>query len=143
MEEDADLHDSGKRKDPSTTEELQLYAGSKIADCKRAIHQCLTRVTVPNGRLEIPLCRMRNMQVVCEALNSDVEKLVGEFRNGYVAGATTFYVSLKDDNGQEHLVDEEILSTWGDQWTEVNNKFDEELAKNDFSRSWVGKMFSV
>ena len=113
MEEATKLDDPGKKGRPSTSEELQLYAGAKIADCKRAVHKCLTRVTVPNGRLEIPLCRMRNMQVVREALDSDVEKLVGDFHNGYVTGTAAFYVSLKDDNGYEHPVSEELRNSWG------------------------------
>ena len=142
MEEATELDDPGKNGCP-TSKELQLYAGAKIADCKRAIHECLTRVTVPRGRLEIPLCRMRNMQVVREALDSDVEKLVGDFCNGYVAGEAAFYVSLKDDNGYEHPVGEELRNSWGPIWNAVNDDFDKELAKNDFSSQWVGKMFYV
>ena len=86
---------------------------------------------------------MRNMQVVRKALDSDVEKLVGDFRNGYVAGATTFYVSLKDDNGHEHPIGEELCNSSRPIWNAVNDDFDEELVKNDFSSQWVGEMFSV
>ena len=104
----------------------------------------LLRLLYPNyGCLEIPLCRMRNMQVVIEALDSDVEELVGEFHNRYVAGVAGFYVSLKDDSGHEHLVGEELRNFWGPVWNVVNDDFDEELTKNDFSNQWVAKMFYV
>jgi hypothetical protein len=53
------------------------------------------------SRLDILLCRMVYMPLVCPTLANDIKKLEAEFINGYWPRAPVFYVSICNEHGEE------------------------------------------
>ena len=69
--------------------------------------QILQKAQAFNGdlsQIEIPLCRMISLQVVCPALALDIEKMKADFIHGYRLGAAIFYVSTTDFTGIDRFV---------------------------------------
>jgi hypothetical protein len=56
------------------------------------------------SHFDIPLCRMVPMPLVRPTLGSDIKRLEAEFSHGYRLGASMFYVSICDENGEERTV---------------------------------------
>ena len=49
-----------------------------------------------HSQIDIPLCRMVSLQVVCPALAVDIEKMKADFVHGYRLEDAVFYVSTTD-----------------------------------------------
>jgi hypothetical protein len=62
--------------------------------------------------MDIPLCRMRSLQVVRPVLQNDILKLHADFVHGYRAGAAVFYVSLTDEQGRGIEVTAKDRENW-------------------------------
>jgi hypothetical protein len=75
------------------------------------------------SRLHIPLCRMVSMPMVRPALQCDLTKLENDFVNGYRDGASVFYVSLTNEEGNQEMVSDADKLLWGPIWNEKNDHF--------------------
>ena len=74
-------------------------------------------------RLHIPLCRLVAMPMVRPTLACDITKLEQEFAGGYRDGATVFYISTTNEEGQSVEFSEEDMSMWDPIWREKNEVF--------------------
>jgi hypothetical protein len=90
------------------------------------------------SRFDIPLYRMIYMPLVRPTLAHDIMRLEVEFTNGYRPGASVFYVSTTNENGEERLVKDVDTSIWGPHWTSVNDEFEARLALNPHLKSLCG-----
>ena len=75
-----------------------------------------------SSRFNIPLCRMLAMPMVRPTLASDLSKLEQEFVHGYREGASVFYVTLTDEEGNTHQVTEADKALWGPLWIAKNEE---------------------
>jgi hypothetical protein len=79
----------------------------------------LQKLEYPKGgkaHMDIPLCRMKTLQVVRPALQNDILKLQSDFVHGYRTGAAVFYVSLSDEQGREMDVTAKDRDQWDEHW---------------------------
>ena len=74
-------------------------------------------------RLHIPLCRLIAMPMVRPTLACDITKLEQEFAGGYCDGATVFYISTTNEDGQSEEFTDEEMSRWNPIWREKNEAF--------------------
>ena len=95
------------------------------------------------SRFDIPLCRMIYMPLVRPTLAQDIKRLEAEFTNGYRPGASVFYVSTTDENGEERLVKDVDTTGWGPHWTSVNEEFEAKLALHPHLKALCGHMFFI
>jgi hypothetical protein len=65
------------------------------------------------SRFDIPLCQMIYMPLVHPTLVHDIKRLEAKFTHGYRLGASVFYVSTTNENGDERLVKDVDTSNWG------------------------------
>jgi hypothetical protein len=89
------------------------------------------------SRFDIPLCRMIYMPLVRPTLVHDIKRLEAEFTHGYRPGASVFYVSTTNENGEERLLKDVDTSNWGPHRTSVNDEFEAKLALNPHRKSYV------
>ena len=64
------------------------------------------------SQIEIPLCRMITLQVVCPTLAKDIEKMKADFVHGYRPGAAVFYVYTTNFGGKERFVTDADCLSW-------------------------------
>ena len=76
-----------------------------------------------SSRFNIPLCRMLAMPMVRPTLPTDLAKLEQEFVHGYREGASVFYVTITDEEGNTHEVMEADKASWGSIWNAKNDEF--------------------
>jgi len=95
------------------------------------------------SRFEIPLYRMTYMPLVRPTLAQDIKRLEAEFTHGYRLGASVFYVSTTNENGEERLVKDEDTSKWGPHWTSANDLFEAKLALDPHLKFLCGRMFFI
>jgi len=93
--------------------------------------------------LHIPLCRMLPMPEVRIPLKSDVDKLKGEFVNGYRPGAACFYVALKNFALMEKDVASSDRVAWSDLWKEEDRLFEEMLKTRPEFAVFSNKYFYI
>jgi hypothetical protein len=108
--------------------------------------QCIEgmRITPKEAsRFDIPLCRMVYMPVVRPILAYDIKRLEAEFTHGYWLGASVFYVSICNLEGEELSVQDVDTSNWGPHWTAINTEFEAKLASNPHLKFLCGWMFFV
>ena len=100
---------------------------------------------IPNGKaqMHIPLCRMRKLQVVRPALENDVAKMQAEFSHGYRDGASVFYVSTTNFQGQEKVVTEAERAKWSAHWRTRDQEFEEFLSRDPELAQLSNKFFYV
>jgi hypothetical protein len=91
------------------------------------------------SRFDIPLCRMIYMPLVRPTIAHDIKRLEAEFIHGYRPGASVFYVSTTNENGEERLVKDVDTSNW----TSVNDEFEAKLALNPHLKSLCDRMFFI
>jgi hypothetical protein len=94
----------------------------------------LQKLEYPKGgkaHMDIPLCRMKTLQVVRPALQNDILKLQSDFVHGYRAGAAVFYVSLSDEQGREMDVTAEDRDQWDEHWRQRDLEFEAFLDADD------------
>jgi hypothetical protein len=95
------------------------------------------------SRFDIPLCRLIYMPLVRPTLAHDIKRLEAKFTHGYRLGASVFYVSTTNENGEERLVKDVDTNNWGPHWTSVNDEFEAKLALNPHLKSLCGRMFFI
>ena len=95
------------------------------------------------SKFDIPLCRMIYMPLVRPTLAEDIKRLEAEFIHGYRLGASVFYVSTTNENGEEKLVKDVDTSNWGLYWTLVNDEFEAKLASDPHLNFLCGRMFFI
>jgi hypothetical protein len=95
------------------------------------------------SRFDILLCRMIYMLLVRPTLTHDIKRLEAKFTHGYRPGASVFYVSTTNENGEERLVKDVDTSNWGPHRTLVNDEFEAKLALNPHLKSLCGRMFFI
>ena len=95
------------------------------------------------SRFDILLCRMIYMPLVCPTLAQDIKRLEAEFTNGYRPGASVYYVSTTNENGEERLVKDVDTSSWGPHWSSMNDEFEAKLALHPHLKSLCGRMFFI
>jgi hypothetical protein len=83
------------------------------------------------------------MPLVRPTLAHDIKRLEAEFIHGYRPGASVFYVSTTNKNGEERLLKDVDTSNWGPHWTSVNDEFEAKLALNPHLKSLCGHMFFI
>lgn len=93
--------------------------------------------------LHIPLCRMLPMPEVRIPLKSDVDKLKGEFVNGYRPGSACFYVALKNFSLMEKDVASSERAAWSDLWKEEDRLFEEMMKTRPEYAAFSNKYFFV
>ena len=96
-----------------------------------------------NFELHIPLCRMLPMPEVRIPLKSDVDKLKGEFVNGYRPGSACFYVALKNFGLMEKEVASGDRAAWSDLWKEEDRLFEEMLKTRPEFAAFSNKYFFI
>jgi hypothetical protein len=69
--------------------------------------------------------------------------LEAKFSHGYRLGASVFYVSLCNENGEERSVTDEDQQKWGPHWTSVNEEFKARLAANPHLSKLSRHMFFI
>lgn len=109
-------------------------------DSYAVLHQNLE---VPIAELDIPLCRMVEMTDVRHPLDPDIQKLRGEFTNGYKRGGPAFYVALRSFKLEEVEVSDKDRSGWSEQWKIADRVFEERLKANPSLSKFSNKMFHV
>jgi hypothetical protein len=73
------------------------------------------------SKINIPLCRMVSLPVVCPYLKNDVMNLATHFvACGYMEGNGVFYVALEDNEGKTLDVTPDIMASWSDYWVQAN-----------------------
>ena len=88
-------------------DELCNHQKANSIQCVKAMRISLKEAS----RFDIPLCRMIYMPLVHPTLVQDIKRLEGEFIHGYRHGASVFYVSTINENGEEKLVKDVDTST--------------------------------
>lgn len=86
----------------------------------------------PREPPRIPLCRMKNMEVVCslQVQLGAIKNLQAKFRtNGYVEDLSKFYVSMTNADGVEEFVTEDQSASWDDIWKRQDAEFEAECAR--------------
>ena len=96
-----------------------------------------------SSRFSIPLCRMLAMPMVRPTLSSDLAKLEAEFVHGYREGASVFYVTVTDEQGNSHEVTKDDKASWGPIWTAKNEEFNTYLLSVPELASYANLMFFV
>ena len=110
--------------------------GSSLAMISRSLE-------TPFSELEIPLCRLQLMTEVRLPMDPDVERLRGEFVNGYKRGGPSFYVSTTSYNLQEMEVTDAIQQSWSPLWQEQDKIFEDRLSRVPALERFSKKMFFV
>jgi hypothetical protein len=95
------------------------------------------------SKFDILLCRMIYMPLVRPTLTHDIKRLEAEFTHGYRLGASVFYVSTTNENGEERLLKDVDTSNGGPHWTLVNDEFEAKLALNPQLKSLCDRMFFI
>jgi hypothetical protein len=106
----------------------------------------LRRLEYPKGgkaHMDIPLCRMKSLQVVRPALQNDIMKLQTDFVHGYRAGAAVFYVSLTDEHGKGSEVTAVERAQWDQHWQQRDREFEMSLTSYPDLKSFSNKYFYV
>jgi len=96
-----------------------------------------------SSRFPIPLCRMLAMPIVRPTLASDLAKLEQEFVHGYREGASVFYVTITDEEGKSHHVNEADKVSWGPIWSAKNDAFTSYLLSVPELAPYANLMFFV
>ena len=96
-----------------------------------------------SSRFNIPLCRMLAMPMVRPTLPTDLAKLEQEFVHGYREGASVFYVTITDEEGNTHEVTESDKASWGPIWSAKNDDFNSFLMSVPELSSLKHMMFFV
>ncbi len=92
--------------------------------------------------MSIHLCWLLTMLIVRPALKIDMLKMEQAFFTGYWEGERAFYVSSKNQQGEEQYVCNHV-DTWNCFWKEKNAELETFMAE-DLYLSWIsGKMFHV
>jgi hypothetical protein len=76
------------------------------------------------AHMDIPLCRMRSLQVMRLALQNDILKLQAHFVHGYRVGTVVFYVSLTDERGRGMEVRAKDRENWDKHWQQRDREFE-------------------
>lgn len=76
-------------------------------------------------------------------LKSDVDKLKGEFVNGYRPGSACFYVALKNFALMEKDVASSERAAWSDLWKEEDRLFEEMMKTRPEYAAFSNKYFFV
>jgi hypothetical protein len=58
------------------------------------------------AKMNIPLCKIISMLIICPTLKIDVLKMEQAFHYGYYEGDKVFYVSPLNWKGQEEFIDD-------------------------------------
>jgi hypothetical protein len=65
------------------------------------------------SKINIPLCRMVPLPIVCPFLKNDIMDLTAHFVVcGYMEGNGVFYVALKNNEGKTMDVTPDIMASW-------------------------------
>jgi hypothetical protein len=71
--------------------------------------------------MNVPLCQMVPMLVVCPTFNIDIMKMEHAFQMAYKEGDKVFYLSSTNWKGEENTIDEHE-QLWNVQWWEENKR---------------------
>jgi hypothetical protein len=89
--------------------------------------QVLLKLEYPKGGkayMDIPLYRMKPLQIVQPALQNDILKLQADFVHEYQAGAAVFYVLLTYEHGKRFDVIVDDRAQWYEHWLWQNYEFE-------------------
>jgi hypothetical protein len=81
--------------------------------------EVLKKLEFPKGgkaHIDVPLCRMKSLQVVWPTLTNDILNLQADFVHGYRDGAAVFYISLTDEYGNGSFVTNTDRQMWDPHW---------------------------
>ena len=144
-----DCSEDGRDEDEEGLAERDPYEGDE--DAIRTRHKLDSVATISrlrvqplsSSRFNIPLCRMLAMPMVRPTLPSDLAKLEQEFVHGYREGASFFYVTITDEEGKTHEVNEAEKALWGPIWSAKNEEFNSFLLSVPELSSYKNLMFFV
>jgi hypothetical protein len=108
--------------------------------------EVLKRLEYPKGgkaHIDVPLCRMKSLQVVRPALINDILKLQGDFVHGYREGAAAFYISLTDEHGKSSQVTDLDRAKWDRHWQQRDLEFEKSLNEDPDLQILSGKYLYV
>jgi hypothetical protein len=98
---------------------------------------------ISSSRFSIPLCRLMAMPMVRPTLTSDLAKLEQEFVHGYREGASVFYVTTTNEEGNSQEVTEADKASWGPIWDAKNDIFNSYLLSDPALAPFTNLMFFV
>jgi hypothetical protein len=108
--------------------------------------EVLKELEFPKGgkaRIDVPLCRMKSLQVVRPALINDILKLQADFVHGYWDGAAVFYISLKDEHGNGSFVTDTERQMWDPHWQQRDSEFESFLKADNELEFMSGRFLYV
>jgi hypothetical protein len=106
----------------------------------------LLRLEYPKGgkaQMDIPLYRMKSLQVVRPALQNDILKLQADFVHGYRASVAMFYVSLTDEHGNGSEVAARERALWDQHWQQRDRDFEESLSSDPDLKFFSNRYFYI
>ena len=76
------------------------------------------------SKINILLCRMVPLPIVCPFLNNDVMNLAAHFvACGYMERNGVFYVAFENNEGKTMDVTPDIMAFWSNDWVKANAEF--------------------
>ena len=144
-----DYSEEAQDEDEEMVEEQDPYEGDE--DTIRTRHKLNAVATISrlrvqplsSSRFNIPLCRLLAMPMVRPTLPADLAKLEQEFVHGYREGASVFYVTITDEEGRTHEVNEADKASWDPIWNAKNEAFNDFLLSIPELASFTNLMFFV
>jgi hypothetical protein len=144
-----DYSEDGHDEDEEMLDEQDPFEGDE--DAIRTRHKLNAVATISrlrvqplsSSRFHIPLCRLLAMPMVRPTLPADLSKLEQEFVHGYREGASVFYVTITDEEGRTHEVNEADKASWNSIWHAKNEEFNSFLLSVPELASFKNLMFFV
>lgn len=118
------------------------YTRIKFLEQKQKIDLTLSDICVIKYLVSIPLSHLIGMEVVCPALDDDVEILSRSFFNAYISRSVSIYVLVIHEEQYMIDINDDIVNEWDETWKQRNKEFESYL-KNHGLDAFKNKLFHI